>query len=159
MKNLYEELAEYTGRDLELVIARSEIATIELAWQWEKHKNDPLAFYRESDLYIFNLIRYQTRLQKGKIPTWFQYMIKKHGWKTGLDIGGGIGEQTILAMEEGVDMRFVEVEGSQTAKYAQWRFKKHKVNPDEYLTEEESDLHFLALYLDHLDTANKFDLS
>jgi len=127
MRDLYKELAEYTERDLNLVQARCQTAHVGLAWLWQEYKDDPIKFYRESDLYIFNLTYYQDRLQKNKIHNWYQYTIKKHGWKTGLDYGGGIGEQTILACEKGVKMTFVEVAESCTSTYAKWRFMRHLV--------------------------------
>ena len=128
MKDLYKELAEYTGRELELVRQRCRIAGIELSWLWEKFKDDPIAFYRETDLYIFDLTSYQMALQRNKVHIWYQYMIKQYGWKTGLDYGGGIGEYTILAFEAGINrMVFMEVANSETLKYAVWRIKKHNL--------------------------------
>lgn len=130
MRNLYKELAEYTGRNLTLVEARCQIANVEQAWRWEKlYKDNPLKGYREDNLYIFDLTHYQMRLQKGNIHEWFRDMIRSYGWKTGLDIGGGIGEQTIIACEEGVDMTFCEIKGSKTLAYAKWRFDKYGVKP------------------------------
>ena len=132
MKNLYAELSEYTGRDLTLVEARCQIANIEQAWRWSEKKewlDDPLKGYREDELYIFDLTHYQMRLQKDNVHQWFRDTIKKYGWKTGIDIGGGIGEQTIIASEEGVQMDFMDVEGSKTLEYARWRFERYGVRP------------------------------
>ena len=143
MKNLYKELAEYTGRSLTLVEARCQIANVEQAWKWEAlYKDDPLKGYREDDLYIFDLTHYQMRLQKNNMHQWFRDMIKKYGWKTGIDIGGGIGEQTIIAMEEGVDMAFCEVKGSKTLEYALWRFDKYKVRPKVFFEDYEINKDF-----------------
>ena len=130
MRDLYADLTEYTGRFKELVIARADIASVELAWLWELYKDDPIAFYRETDLYIFALTRYQYRMQVRKLHTWFEYMIKKHSWKKGLDYGGGIGEQTILAMKNDVEMVFTDIQDSKTLDYAKWRFKKYDVKPE-----------------------------
>jgi len=155
MKDLYKELAEYTGRELELVRQRCRIAGIELSWLWEKFKDDPIAFYRETDLYIFDLTSYQMALQRNRVHIWYQYMIKGHGWKTGLDYGGGIGEYTILAMEEGVKMKFCEVAGSGTLKYAKWRFKKYEVNPElhyeGYQINQDFDFIMVMDVLEHLE--------
>lgn len=126
MRNLYKELAEYTGRSLSLVIARCQIANVELAWLWEQYKDNPIEFYRNTDLYIFNLTRYQMRLQENKMHNWFEYIIRKKGWQSGFDYGGGIGEQTILAFDAGVEyMIFKEVANSKTLQYAKHRFSKH----------------------------------
>jgi len=129
MKNLYKELAEYLGRDLTLVEARCNGANVEQAWKWEQYKDDPLKGYREDDLYIFDLTHYQTRLQKSGMLGWFRRTIRENGWKTGLDIGGGIGENTIIACEEGVKMKYCDVKGSKTMEYAKWRFDKYGVYP------------------------------
>ena len=143
MKNLYKELAEYTGRSLTLVEARCQIANVEQAWKWEElYKDDPLKGYREDDLYIFDLTHYQMRLQKNNIHQWFRDAIKRYGWKTGIDIGGGIGEQTIIAMEEGVKMTFCEVKDSLTLKYATWRFDKYKVRPEVFFEDYKIDRDF-----------------
>jgi 2-polyprenyl-3-methyl-5-hydroxy-6-metoxy-1,4-benzoquinol methylase len=147
MRDLYSELAEYVGRPRELVRARCQHASVELAWQFEKDKDDPIRHYRDSDLYVFALTRYQTELQEKYIHSWYQQMIKQRKMKTGLDFGGGIGEQTILGFEAGVErMGFVEVLSSETYQYAEWRFKKHEVNPT-YLNEESvinSDFDFVV---------------
>lgn len=128
MKNLYAELAEYTNRPQVLVEARSIHAAVELAWQFEEHKDNPLEHYRETDLYLFASTRYQMELQSKNMHQWLQSAIKHFGWKKGLDLGGGIGEQTILALEAGVEhMTFVEVGDSPSYLYAKWRFEKHGV--------------------------------
>ena len=155
MRDLYKELAEYTGRNLNLVIGRCQIANVELAWLWEKYKDNPIEIYRTTDLYIFNLTHYQTRLQQAKNDVWFPYIVKTHGWKTGLDIGGGIGEQTILASGEGVQMDFMEIEGSKTMEYARWRFQKHGVRPifrgENYKIDQDYDFIVAMDVLEHME--------
>ena len=123
--DLYEELAEFVNQDLALVKQRCRIAGIELAYQWEDQKDDPIAYYRDSDLYIFDLTGYQTALKNHDFHSWYQNLIKNYGWKTGLDFGGGIGEYTIVACQNGVEMDFSEVEDSQTLRYAHHRFEHH----------------------------------
>jgi SAM-dependent methyltransferase len=138
MKNLYSELAEYTCREQVLVEARSIHANVELAWQFEKHKENPVAHYRNTDLYLFASTRYQMDLQFHGWYDWYKMQIENHGWKSGLDFGGGIGEQTILAYEAGVEkMTFLEVSSSPSYLYAMWRFKKHEIEPA--LLNEEDD--------------------
>ena len=128
MNNLYAELVEYVKREKTLVQARCQSSSIELAWDFEEQKADPIKYYRESDLYIFNLTHYQTRLQRSNYHNWFMQTAKNKDFKKGLDYGGGIGETTICAVEAGVkEMTFVEVAKSKTLEYATWRFKKHKV--------------------------------
>ena len=126
-----------------MVEARCQIANVEQAWMWEKlYKDDPLKGYREDSLYIFDLTHYQMRLQKNDIHRWFRGMVKRYGWKTGIDIGGGIGEQTIIACEEGVDMTFCEVKDSKTLKYALWRFDKYGVRPKVFFEDYKIDRDF-----------------
>ena len=153
--DLYEELAEYVNRDLPLVKERCRIAGIELAYQWEHQKNDPIAYYRDSDLYIFDLTVYQTRLREHGFYEWYKNLIKNYGWKTGLDFGGGIGEQTILAMEKGADMKFVEIENSKTLEYALWRFDKYNVVPsvefENYKINKDFDFINAMDILEHLE--------
>jgi len=131
MRNLYTELAEYTGRDQKLVEARSIHANVELAWQFEKHKDNPIEHYRKTDLYLFASTRYQMDLQFHGVHDWYQKVIRDHkDWWHGMDFGGGIGEQTILAAEAGItDMSFLEVTESPSLKYAKWRFEKHGITP------------------------------
>jgi SAM-dependent methyltransferase len=125
VKNLYTELAEYLKRPQVLVEARSIHASVELAWQFEEHKDNPIEHYKNTDLYLFGSTRYQMDLQFHGAYEWYQDIVKKYGWKNGLDIGGGIGEQTLLALEAGVeDMTFVEVLDSPTWNYAKWRFER-----------------------------------
>lgn len=127
--SLYKELAEYTGRPWELVKLRCEGAAAELAWLWPQY-DGVLAFYRETDLYIFDLTFYQTMLGKNNAHNWLRHMIKKHGWKTMLDFGGGTGEWSIIAAKAGCKVTYVDVEGSKTMEYARWRFKQHGVDVD-----------------------------
>jgi SAM-dependent methyltransferase len=155
MRDFYKELSEFTGRDYELVKARCIIAHIELAWLWEEYEDRPLDFYRETDWYIFGLSNYQTRMVETKNDIWYQYQIRTHGWKKGLDLGGGIGEQTILAMEQGVeDMTYVDVEGSKTREYAEWRFNKYNVKPkienENFIINEDYDFIVAMDILEHL---------
>ena len=128
MEKLLNELVEYTGRDINLVRARCTLAATEIAWQFANYRDNPLALYRESDLYIFTLTNYQIRMKKAR--EWFRNLIGIHGWKTMLDYGGGIGEHSIIACKEGVRVDYLDVEDSKTWEYAKWRFNKHEVNPD-----------------------------
>ena len=136
MKDFYGELTEYTGRDRRLVEQRCKTALYELAWKYEEdYKKDPLASYRDNDLYVFDLTNYQTLLQNSNFHTLLIDFLKRYDCKKILDFGGGIGEYTILAMENGIKADFLEVGGSKTLEYAKWRFKKYGVKP-KILTEK-----------------------
>ena len=157
MRNLYTELAEYTGRPQTLVEARCQHASVELAWQFEKHKNDPLAHYRESDLYIFALTRYQMAIRNAGIHQWYKNNIIERGWKTGLDYGGGIGEQTILGIEAGAKMTYLDVMGSKTLEYATWRFRNRQILgfigsvPETYKINEDYDFIVAMDVFEHME--------
>ena len=136
MRNLLSELTEYTGRSEELVRARCITASTEIAWQFASYLDRPLEMYRESDLYIFALTNYQTRLQETGVHDWLRESIKKYGWKTMLDFGGGIGEYSIIGCEEGMEVVYLEVCGSKTAAYALHRFYKNGIEQPELWSEE-----------------------
>jgi len=133
--DFFAELTEYTGRDHQLVRERCKTSAIELAWLWEEYKDDPIAYYRESDLYTFDLSNYQSLLQDNGFHHLLLDMLNKYQCRKILDFGGGIGHYTILAFQNGIEADYLEIEGSKTAKYAQWRFDKYKVKP-EILTEK-----------------------
>ena len=136
--DFFQELTEYTGRNRRLVEERCKTAAIELAWIWEKYKDDPIAYYGETDLYIFDLSNYQAELQNKGFHWLLLDMLKKYQCKTILDFGGGIGHYTILAFQNGMKADFLEIEGSKTLEYAKWRFKKYGVNPEIFT--EKTDL-------------------
>jgi hypothetical protein len=154
MADLFADLVEYTGRDPSLVRWRCETAGVELAWQWEKYKDNPLAFYRESDLYIFDLTNYQSALKTHGFHKRLAELIFYYGWKTGLDYGGGIGEYTLTAAMCNTAMSFLEVKDSSTLKYAQWRFKKYGIEPtildENYSLDRNYDFIVIMDVLEHL---------
>jgi 2-polyprenyl-3-methyl-5-hydroxy-6-metoxy-1,4-benzoquinol methylase len=155
MKCLFSELAEYVNRDLTLVKARCQFASSELAYQWEYYKDDPIKYYRESDLYIFDLTVYQTRLREHAFYEWYANLINNYGWKTGLDYGGGIGEYTIVACQNGVQMDFLEIKDSKTLDYAKWRFKKYGISPvlryEDFKIEQDYDFIVAMDVFEHME--------
>lgn len=128
---LLEDLIEYTGKPPQLVINRCYYAKAELAWkwlEWSEKKEGIVEFYRNTDLYIFDLTYYQL----GIVST-VDKMIeetKKLRLKKILDFGGGIGEYTIRFMKETkTEITFLELKNSITMSYAKYRFRKHKISP------------------------------
>jgi len=154
MTDFYGELAEYTGRDRQLVEARCLCASTELAWLFPSYKDRVLDYYRETDLYIFGLSRYQERLQGKDFHGWLAQFIRNYNIKSVLDFGGGIGEYTIVACKEGAETFYLEVEGSKTGEYARWRFQKHGVRPvflsENYKIDRDFDLIVAMDVLEHL---------
>ena len=132
-RELLNDLIEYSGLPEELVRERCKYAVWELAYQWPNYKN-PLDFYRNTDLYIYDLTKYQSIL----VPT-VNYMVemaKKYELKKILDLGGGIGQYTIrLANESKCEVAYLDLKNSKTAEYAIWRFKKRLEKMPPILTE------------------------
>ena len=148
MKTLYEELSEFTGRDPWLVNERCKTAIIELAWQWPQYKDKELEFYRESELYIFDLTMYQSVLKERGFHAMFGQYLKDLNIKTMLDFGGGIGEYTILAEKAGVKTTYLEVAGSHTMGYALYRFANHEVYPEILTENDDVDYYDMIVAMD-----------
>jgi hypothetical protein len=150
----YEELAEYTGRDIRLVEARCQSAKIELSWAFPNY-SDVLEFYRDTDLYTFASSQYQAELHEKGFHGWLRKVIRDYGIKSMLDFGGGIGEASIIACKEGVDTVFTELGDSKTMDYALWRFKKHGVSPEigdeNYMIDRDFDLVEAMDVFEHLE--------
>jgi SAM-dependent methyltransferase len=143
-ERLIKELSEYTGKSPWLCEQRTKFATLELAFLWDQYKNDPLKYYKETDLYIFDLTMYHIHLEKRGVHAWFEEQIRKYGWRDMLDFGGGTGEYTILAEQNGVSVDYVDV--GKTADFAKWRFKKYGINP--HLRDDEYNFDKDALHYD-----------
>lgn len=122
-KAILNDLIRYTGQPEEVVRQRCKYSAWELAYQWPKYKDRTLEFYRESDLYIFDLTLYQSLL----VPT-VNHMVEAatiNKFKKVLDLGGGIGEYTIRFTKEAeCDVTYLDLENSETVKYAAWRIKR-----------------------------------
>jgi len=152
--DFYAELAEYCQRDRQLVEARCLCASTELAWLFPSYKDRVLEYYKETDLYIFGLSRYQTRLQEKDFHNWLAQFIRNYNIKSVLDYGGGIGEYTIVACKEGADTTYTDVWNSRTMVYANYRFAKHNVQPtiegEGYKIDRDFDLIVAMDVLEHL---------
>ncbi|MCL4387311.1 class I SAM-dependent methyltransferase [Patescibacteria group bacterium] len=153
-QRILEDLVEFTGKPKPLVAERCKTASVELAWDWDKRK-DTLQYYRDTDLYIFDLTFYQSMLAQD-----LNFMLesaKEKGVKKILDFGGGIGEYTIRAIKElGAEVTYLEIAGSKTLEYAKWRFKKYGVEPkivdENYPWQKEKwDAIFAMDVLEHLE--------
>jgi len=159
--NLLKDLVEYTGKPLELVKQRAKSAYVELAWIWHNQKHQTpeeiLDFYKKTDLYIFDLTKYQSILVLD--VNMMISELKERKLVKMLDLGGGIGEYTKRAIEEaGCDVTFLELKDSKTLDYAKWRFTKHKLKPkivtEEYPWQnEEWDVVFAMDVIEHMTEA------
>jgi hypothetical protein len=154
--DFYKELAEYTGREEKLVEARCNTASIELAWIFPKYKDNVMDFYRETDLYIFGLSRYQKQLQEKNFHEWLSQFIRNYNIRSVLDYGGGIGEYTIVACNAGAETVYQDIMGSETANYALYRFDKHGIKQPElwnenYVIDRDFDLIIAMDIFEHLE--------
>ena len=74
---IFKDLVEYTGLHPQLVAKRCEYSPYELAVLWHKKKS-VTGYYQSTDLYIFDLTKYQIILEiKGKIKKMIE-QIKNH---------------------------------------------------------------------------------
>jgi len=149
---MYNDLSEYTGQSIDKLQEMCKAAAYGLLWEWAK-KDNVLDFYRETELYIYDLTHYQHDILGEEFYNWFNAMtvqIKGHG----LDLGGGIGEYTIQAIKQGATMDFIDVDGF-TLKYAKWRFKKHNVEPniftEDFKIDKDYDFIVAMDVLEHLE--------
>jgi 2-polyprenyl-3-methyl-5-hydroxy-6-metoxy-1,4-benzoquinol methylase len=155
MPDFYRELAEYVNRNEELVKCRCDYASLELSFQFHNYKDRILEYYRETDLYIYALSSYQTLLAKYNFHEWLKSAFNFYGWKSTLDMGGGIGEYSIIAYKEGADTFYQDVSGSKTVDYALWRFGRYNVHPtlldENYKIDREYDVIVAMDVLEHLE--------
>jgi len=126
---LYDELSAYSGQSLDLVRVRARYAGYELAWQWNQaDRSNPESFYSESDLYLYDLSEYQTRLHAAGWHDWLAHIVKHYNVKSVLDFGGGIGETSITCSKVGVRIiDFVELSDTPQRKYARHRFARNEI--------------------------------
>jgi SAM-dependent methyltransferase len=105
---------------------------MELAWQWEERNGrlDPLRFYRDSELYLYDLTLYHDLMLAPRgTHTWFTNMVRDCGFRKVLDFGGGNGDWTLLAARAGAtDVAYLDVDGVMSD-FAKWRFDKHNICP------------------------------
>jgi protein-L-isoaspartate O-methyltransferase len=123
---IFNDLVEYSKLPRELVLRRCNYAVSELAILWGKKKN-VIDFYREADLYIYDLTKYQLILEHRQAVTQMVQQLKTIKVEKVLEFGGGIGEFSILCSEQGVKVTYHDLDG-EIKNYALWRFQKHKAN-------------------------------
>ena len=146
-----EELATYLKRPLPIVTERCKYAPIELAWRWPEYKDNVLDFYRENDLYLFDLTLYHDILMPGRgTHEWFCKIIQKYGIQTVLDYGGGIGEWTIQANKAGAKCDYLDVDGVMKD-YAKWRFGRRGISASFLKEDDEFGTYDLIAVMDTLE--------
>lgn len=155
---IVEDLLEYTKLPKEIVTNRMNYAVVELAYRWHKHRGSTLSYYKNTDLYIYDLTNYQISL-RGE-PDMIQWMIdkiKELDGKAILEYGGGIGEFSLVCAEKGLLVNYYDIP-SETREYAQWRFDKHDkdgwiipVSSEQIINLNDWDFVNIMDVLEHLD--------
>jgi hypothetical protein len=120
---IFNDLVEYTNLPRNLVLQKCADAEKELALLWKERKNI-IEFYQNTDLYLFDLTKYQLILEHQKKIKEMIGQIKDLNFEKILEYGGGIGEFSLLCFENGLNISYYDLDGK-TKDYALWRFKKH----------------------------------
>jgi SAM-dependent methyltransferase len=159
-KDFTKELATYLNKDIVLVGERCKYTVPELAWQWHDNHSDLIKFYKETDLYLFDLTMYCNHLQERKHFDWYEDKLKQLKLTTLLDFGGGIGEYSIVAWLNSYQTTYCDILDSQTAEYAKHRFSTYNVNPT-IMGEQEAipafyDIIVAMDVIEHLPDADKW---
>ena len=132
---LYRDLAEYLMPvPEEIILERLKYSPIELAYLWHKRKAERKStadFYRENDLYLFDLTVYQVLLESaGNIQKMIGQVCALGEGRSPLrvlEFGGGIANFSIrLSRDSGLDLEtfYYDLDGP-IKDYALWRMKKH----------------------------------
>lgn len=157
---IFNDLVEYTNLSRKQVLQKCASAERELADLWNKKKS-VLDFYKSTDLYLFDLTKYQLILEySNKIKKMIE-QIKELKLNKILEYGGGIGEFSLLSCEEGLNISYYDLDGK-TKNYALWRFKKHnceKINiKNKKCLDEEWDVINIMDVLEHLENPEEIIL-
>src|SRR4030042_3210734 len=88
---IFNDLVEYTKIPRALVLQKCANAEKELAKLWKEKKN-VIEFYKNTDLYLFDLTKYQIILEHQEEVKEMIGQIKALKLKKILEYGGGIGE-------------------------------------------------------------------
>lgn len=149
---LFRDLVEFSGLPPKLVSMRCQYASAELSVLWRKRKSVE-GFYKDNELYIFDLTRYQAMLEAYGHIRKMVSQIKGLGLRRVLEFGGGIGEFSIVCAEEGLDVSYFDLNGV-IRDYALWRFAKHCAGVrviEENPLDEEWDVVNVMDVLEHLE--------
>ncbi|MBU0456772.1 MAG: SPASM domain-containing protein [Nanoarchaeota archaeon] len=90
---IFNDLVEYSGLHKELVLRRCQYAATELAILWNKKKN-VIDYYKEAEIYIYDLTKYQMILEHYQIIKKMIGQIKDLKLNKILEFGGGFGNIT-----------------------------------------------------------------
>tara|TARA_Y100000310_G_C20436887_1_gene694167 strand:+ start:154 stop:807 length:654 start_codon:yes stop_codon:yes gene_type:complete len=157
---IFNDLVEYSQLPRELVLRRCEYAATELAILWRK-KTSVIDYYTSTDLYIFDLTKYQLILESGNLIDQMINQIKERKLNKILEFGGGIGQFSILCDKNNLKVTYYDLDGK-TKEYASWRFKKNNcskitIKNEDPLNERWDCVNVMDV-LEHLENPNEIIL-
>ena len=135
-----KEISEYLNKDFDYVL--NEYNNVKekypgfVKWshlsaeEWNQKKIDQsnmqevMEFYRKTPNYIFELMEYHSTDSKQKLSQTVIELIKEHEFKTVLDFGAGICQDSIVAVREGLEATAADIPGK-TFDFGKWRIKKY----------------------------------
>tara|TARA_B100000949_G_C14148839_1_gene393868 strand:+ start:31 stop:783 length:753 start_codon:yes stop_codon:yes gene_type:complete len=135
-----KEISEYLNKDFDYVL--NEYNNVKekypgfVKWshlsaeEWNQKKIDQsnmqevMEFYRKTPNYIFELMEYHSTDSKQKLSQTVIELIKEHEFKTILDFGAGICQDSIVAVREGLEATAADIPGK-TFDFGKWRIKKY----------------------------------
>ena len=86
--------------------------------------NEVMNFYRNTPNYIYELMEYHSTDSKQMLSKTVIELIKEHKFKTILDFGAGICQDSIVAGREGLEATAADIPGK-TFDFGKWRIKKY----------------------------------
>tara|TARA_Y100000310_G_scaffold32447_1_gene30730 strand:- start:709 stop:1362 length:654 start_codon:yes stop_codon:yes gene_type:complete len=157
---IFNDLVEYTNLPRNQVLQKCASSEKELVDLWNKKQNI-LDFYKNSDLYLFDLTKYQLILEHNNKIKEMIKQIKELKLNKILEYGGGIGEFSLLCCENKFSISYYDLDGK-VRDYALWRFKKHNCEEinikNESCLDEEWDVVNIMDVLEHLENPNEIIL-
>tara|TARA_B100001540_G_C15743826_1_gene613564 strand:+ start:144 stop:899 length:756 start_codon:yes stop_codon:yes gene_type:complete len=90
----------------------------------QRDMNEVMNFYRNTPNYIYELMEYHSTDSKQMLSKTVIELIKEHKFKTILDFGAGICQDSIVAGREGLEATAADIPGK-TFDFGKWRIKKY----------------------------------
>ncbi|MBI4335288.1 MAG: class I SAM-dependent methyltransferase [Candidatus Omnitrophica bacterium] len=128
--NLIIELAEYENISIDEAGKRLSVCKEELNRGWmEKGRKDPLAFYKQSRWYLYDLTLFHSKYgPHAQVAAVLEFCLSRKLTRI-LDFGGGIGSSGIIFARAGLEVAICDVSPT-LLDYAKWRFDKRKLRAE-----------------------------
>ena len=152
---LIVDMAEFTGVNEQAVLSKMAVCSPNLISAWEEHRGTAKDFYRDNELYLYDLVDFN-----GTVP-YFKYRLHPvaliHGARV-LDIGCGLGTAVFLIADGGNEVVGYDV-NQKLIDFCE--FKKKKYNLSGCFTSEMPELkefnHIVAIdTLEHIENLDEF---